>query len=156
MDIIYAEVSCSTNNRAIARNGLDASHADEAKRHTSNVLWQHRQEGFPDTSLCPFLFLCHLCRCVSFGRSFRVGIDTDHPGKLATTGVFAYSRNPIYVAFALVLVGQFLVFSNWILLVYVGAGILLLHRQVLLEEEYMKKTYGAEYEEYCRRVRRYV
>ena len=37
---------------------------------------------------------------VSFGRSFRVGIDTEHPDQLITTGVFAFSRNPIYVAFA--------------------------------------------------------
>src|SRR5262249_42190148 len=59
---------------------------------------------------------------VSFGRSFRVGIDVEHPDKLVTTGVFAFSRNPIYVAFAFVLLGQFLVFPNWILLVYFIAG----------------------------------
>src|SRR5215470_13518716 len=59
------------------------------------------------------VFLCFggltllLLSVVSFGRSFRVGID--HPDKLVTTGVFAFSRNPIYVAFGLVLLGQFLV-----------------------------------------------
>ena len=92
---------------------------------------------------------------VSFGQSFRVGIDTDHPDKLITTGIFAFSRNPIYVAFALILIGQFLIFSNWILLVYIGAAIWLFHRQVLREEEYLKKHYGQEYSEYCNRVRRY-
>jgi protein-S-isoprenylcysteine O-methyltransferase Ste14 len=49
---------------------------------------------------------------VSFGKSFRVGIDPDHPDKLVTTGIFAVSRNPIYVAFWFVLLGQFLLFSN--------------------------------------------
>jgi protein-S-isoprenylcysteine O-methyltransferase Ste14 len=93
---------------------------------------------------------------VSFGQSFRVGIDTDHPDKLITTGVFAFSRNPIYVAFALILLGQFLIFSNWILLVYIGAAIWLFHRQVLREEDFLKKHYGKEYLEYCNRVRRYV
>ena len=92
---------------------------------------------------------------VSFGQSFRVGIDKDHPDKLITTGVFAFSRNPIYVAFGFVLFGQFLIFSNWILLVYMGAAIWLFHRQVLREEEYLKKYYGKEYSEYCNRVRRY-
>jgi len=93
---------------------------------------------------------------VSFGQSFRVGIDTEHPDKLITSGIFAFSRNPIYVAFAFILLGQFLIFSNWILLVYMGAGIWLFHRQVLREEDYLKKHYGKEYLEYCNRVRRYL
>jgi len=93
---------------------------------------------------------------VSFGQSFRVGIDTEHPDKLITTGVFAYSRNPIYTAFALILLGQFLIFPNWIILLYMFAGIWLFHRQVLREEEYLKKHYGKEYLEYSDRVRRYL
>ena len=93
---------------------------------------------------------------VSFGQSFRVGIDTEHPDKLVTSGIFAFSRNPIYVAFAFILIGQFLVFSNWILLVYTCAAVWLFHRQVLREEEYLKKHYGEEYREYCHRVRRYL
>jgi protein-S-isoprenylcysteine O-methyltransferase Ste14 len=93
---------------------------------------------------------------VSFGQSFRIGIDTEHPNKLITSGVFAFSRNPIYVAFAFVLLGQFLVFSNWIVLVYMGAAVWLFHRQVSLEEEYLKKHYGQEYLDYCNVVRRYL
>ena len=99
------------------------------------------------------LFLWSL---VSFGRSFRVGIDKDHPDKLVTTGVFAFGRNPIYTAFAIVLLGQFLIFPNWILLVYLVAATWLFHRQVLREEDYLKQHYGPEYAEYCRRVRRYL
>jgi protein-S-isoprenylcysteine O-methyltransferase Ste14 len=93
---------------------------------------------------------------VSFGRSFRVGIDTEHPDKLITSGAFSYSRNPIYVAFAFILLGQFLIFPNWLLLVYLFAGIWLFHRQVLREEDYLKKHYGKEYLEYSNRVRRYL
>jgi protein-S-isoprenylcysteine O-methyltransferase Ste14 len=93
---------------------------------------------------------------ISFGRSFRVGIDTENPDKLITSGVFAYSRNPIYAAFGMILLGQFLIFSNWILLLYLVAGVWLFHRQVLREEEYLKKHYGSDYLEYCSRVRRYL
>ena len=106
--------------------------------------------------LCLAGLLLLLWSLVSFGQSFRVGIDTQHPDKLITSGVFAFSRNPIYVAFALILLGQFLIFPNWILLVYMVAGIWLFHRQVLREEDYLKKHYGREYLEYCDRVRRYL
>jgi protein-S-isoprenylcysteine O-methyltransferase Ste14 len=93
---------------------------------------------------------------VSFGRSFRVGIDTDHPDKLVKIGVFAFSRNPMYVAFGLVLLGEFLVYSNSILLIYILGGAWLIHRQVLREEEFLREHYGRQYLEYCDRVRRYL
>src|SRR5258707_3612191 len=103
--------------------------------------------------VCLAGLLLLLWSLVSFGRSFRVGIDTEHPDKLATSGIFAFSRNPIYVAFALILSGQFLIFSNWILLLYIGAAIWLFHRQALREEGYLKNHYATEYLEYCNRVR---
>jgi protein-S-isoprenylcysteine O-methyltransferase Ste14 len=106
--------------------------------------------------LCLFGLLVLLASLVSFGRSFRIGIDVERPDRLITAGIFAYSRNPIYVAFAIVLVGQFLIFSNWILLLYIFAAVWLFHRQVLREEEYLKAHYGQEYSDYCRRVRRYL
>ena len=54
---------------------------------------------------------------VSFGNSFRDGIDVDEPGRLVTTGIFAVSRKPIYVGFFVFLLGQFLVFPNWVPLI---------------------------------------
>ncbi len=93
---------------------------------------------------------------ISFGQSFRVGIDIEHPDQLITTGVFAFSRNPIYTAFALILLGQFLIFPNWMILLYLCAGVWLFHRQVLREEDYLKKHYGKEYSAYSSHVRRYL
>src|SRR5580692_8363456 len=82
---------------------------------------------------------------VSFSKSFRIGIDQDSPDKLVTTGVFAISRNPIYVAFWFVLMGQFLIFSNLIPLIYLIAATWLFHRQVLREEDFMRRHYGQQY-----------
>jgi protein-S-isoprenylcysteine O-methyltransferase Ste14 len=70
---------------------------------------------------------------VSFGRSFRVGIDTDRPNRLITNGIFSFSRNPIYAAFAIILIGEFLILPNWITLIYIAAATWLFHRQVLLD-----------------------
>lgn len=93
---------------------------------------------------------------VSFGTSFRVGIDTDRPDKLITTGVFAHTRNPIYVAFGFVLLGEFLIQPTWLMLIYMLAGFTLLHRQVLREEAFMSAHYGAEFQAYAAHVRRYL
>jgi protein-S-isoprenylcysteine O-methyltransferase Ste14 len=131
--------------------------------HAFNLPAVSKQEFFHEWVVSAVgVFLCFsgllllLWSLVSFGQSFRVGIDTNHPDKLVTTGIFAYSRNPIYVAFAFILLGQFLIFSNWILLIYLVAAIWLFHRQVIREEDYLKKHYGMEYLEYCNRVRRYL
>lgn len=93
---------------------------------------------------------------VSFDLSFRVGIDKEHPDQLITSGIFAFSRNPIYVAFAIILVGQFLIFPNWILLIYTAGAVWLFHRQVLREEAFLKQHYGQIYADYCQGVRRYL
>src|SRR5215471_16556281 len=100
-----------------------------------------------------FLFLWSL---ISFRQSFWIGIDTDHPDKLIVDGVFAFSRNPIYVAFVMVLIGEFLIFPNWVSLIALVAAAGLIHRQVLREEDYLKGHYGEAYEHYCQRVRRYI
>ncbi|HTV93441.1 MAG TPA: isoprenylcysteine carboxylmethyltransferase family protein [Verrucomicrobiae bacterium] len=92
----------------------------------------------------------------SFGTSFRVGIDADRPDKLITSGAFAITRNPIYVAFGLVLAGEFLIQPTWLMLVYLVAGVALFHRQVLREEAFMTAHYGPEFRAYAARVRRYV
>ena len=73
-----------------------------------------------------------------------------------TGGVFAFSRNPIYLAFWLVLLGQFLAFPNWILLLYLGGASWLFHRQVLLEEDFLEGHYGQAFRDYQARVRRYL
>lgn len=93
---------------------------------------------------------------ISFGQSFRVGIDIQAPDKLITSGVFAYTRNPIYVAFASILLGQFLIFPHWLMLIYLVAGFWLFRRQILREEGFLKAHYGAEYVRYSQRVRRYL
>jgi len=107
-------------------------------------------------ALCGGGLLFLLLSLIAFGTSFRVGIDVDHPDELVTSGVFAISRNPIYVGFALVLLGQFLVFPSWIPLAYLLAALWLFHRQVLREEAFLRQHYGREFADYCSRVRRYL
>jgi protein-S-isoprenylcysteine O-methyltransferase Ste14 len=117
--------------------------------HSTAVAWF-------GVALCLGGVLILVFSLVSFGNSFRVGIDVDQPGQLVTTGIFAVSRNPIYVGFFLFLLGQFLVFPSWTTLTALAFATVLFHRQVMREEEFMRQRYGREYDEYCGHVRRYV
>src|SRR5262245_3552469 len=88
---------------------------------------------------------------------FFSGSDGSHTQYTSSTGLlFSWPGWSQYVTFWIILLGQFLVFPNWLLLVYLGVATWLFHRQVLREEAYLIQHYGREYAEYCARVRRYV
>jgi protein-S-isoprenylcysteine O-methyltransferase Ste14 len=90
-----------------------------------------------------------------FGNSFRIGIDEKTEDKLITTGTFAISRNPIYIAFIGFFFGAFLSYPNIITLLFLIFLSLMIHIQILREEEFLKNHYGKEYDEYTSKVRRY-
>lgn len=76
---------------------------------------------------------------------------------LVTTGVYAMVRNPIYSAFFLVCIGVILIESN--LCLFVLPVIYYVYMTVFLiktEEKWLRKLYGQEYEEYCRKVNRCI
>jgi len=106
--------------------------------------------------LCIFALVLFLWGIASFGKSFRVGIDLHKPGKLIFTGVFSISRNPLYVAFFMILIGIFLIFPTWIFFIYFVAGLWLIDRQVCREENSLRSIYGKEYDDYCNKVNRYI
>ena len=93
---------------------------------------------------------------LSFKKSFRVGLAENTVQGLVTTGAFAISRNPIYVCFALMLLGQFLIYSAWLFLIFLLAGMVRFHKQVLKEEIFLKEQYKSVYDDYCRKVKRYL
>ncbi len=93
---------------------------------------------------------------VSFGRSWRVGIDSDAPGALVTTGVFALSRNPIFVFMDLYAVGTFLLTGRLVFLGFALGTVAALHWQILQEERFLRGAHGEAYAAYLRRVPRYL
>jgi len=92
----------------------------------------------------------------SFGRAWRVGIDTQTPGKLATGGVFAISRNPIFLSLDLFFLGTFLILGTVFFMATAILVALGMHYQILQEEKHLEKLYGAEYRSYCEATARYV
>jgi len=93
---------------------------------------------------------------VSFGTSWRIGIDRNRPGSLVTGGIFAVTRNPIYVGFIPFFLGIFLLNGTWFFLIFALLAVVTMHFQILREEEFLRKHYGQSYKEYCTRVARYL
>ena len=117
--------------------------------------WGSPIPGWFGVALCLVSCVCFFLTLIGFGDSFRVGIDERKPGRLVTGGMFAISRNPIYVCFLLFFIGLYLIHHNIVIFIAVIIFALAIHRQVLREEVFLKQHYGVEYEEYCERVRRY-
>ena len=90
------------------------------------------------------------------GDSWRIGIDAEHHTKLVSRGVYRVSRNPIFLGMMITLFGLLLVIPNTVTLVAFVMGIVLINIQVRLEEEHLSKVHGVEYEDYRRRVRRWI
>jgi len=89
------------------------------------------------------------------GESWRIGIDQEHQTALVRTGVFGYSRNPIFLGMMITLSGLFLVIPNALTLLTLVIGLVLIGIQVRLEEEFLLKSHGEEYAQYKRHVRRW-
>lgn len=90
------------------------------------------------------------------GHSWRIGIDEEHRTSLAVKGVFGLSRNPIFLGIILTLIGFFLTIPNAATLLVLVLGFALIQIQVRLEEEFLRRVHGSDYEEYSRRVRRWL
>lgn len=81
----------------------------------------------------------------------------DPPKELVVTGFYRYVRNPMYVGILLMLIGYFLWFGFWSLLIYAIFVFIVTHLFVTFyEEPTLKKKFGASYEEYLKRVPRWI
>jgi protein-S-isoprenylcysteine O-methyltransferase Ste14 len=93
---------------------------------------------------------------LDLGASWRVGIDEGARPGLVTTGLYRFSRNPIYLALSVVLVGYLVLLPTWLslgALLVSWAGI----RSAIGEEErYLRRAYGDEFTGYARSVGRFL
>ena len=93
-------------------------------------------------------------------RRHATSVDPMRPeraSQLVDRGVFAISRNPMYVGFVTIVLGAAFVFDA--LLALGGPPLLAawLHRfQVLPEERRLRERFGPAFDTYCRRVPRWL
>lgn len=93
-----------------------------------------------------------------YSAVFRAKVDGHIKGNtLATTGVYAWVRNPIYSAFLLGCTGVLLMANNlWLLILPVVDWAFLTVLMKHTEEKWLAKLHGKKYADYCRRVNRCI
>jgi protein-S-isoprenylcysteine O-methyltransferase Ste14 len=96
---------------------------------------------------------------LSFTQS-KTTVNPHKPNKanvLVVSGVFQYSRNPMYLSLAMILVGgAFWLNTLWVVLPIVGFVVYLSYFQIKPEEAALTEKFGEEYQNYCARVRRWL
>ncbi|MCL2116566.1 MAG: isoprenylcysteine carboxylmethyltransferase family protein [Methanobrevibacter sp.] len=106
--------------------------------------------------LCYMGLAIFLSALISFGNSWRVGIDNNNQGKLVTAGVFKYSRNPIFLFMDIYFIGITLIYPTPIFILMTLIFVVGSHKQILNEEKHLEKIYKEEYLNYKKQTRRYL
>lgn len=84
-------------------------------------------------------------------------IDPSAASTLAVSGVYKISRNPIYLAFVLILTGWAINFGNPVNIVpLAGFAWFITEFQIKREESALREKFGVEYDDYCKRTRRWL
>ncbi len=91
-------------------------------------------------------------------RRMKTNIPTWEPTlALATGGIYSRSRNPIYLAFIVFLIGLAMLFSSDWLFLLILPFVLVMHFGVIRREEaYLLNRFGQSYMDYMKNTPRYI
>ena len=93
---------------------------------------------------------------------YRVGRGGGGPGitvppeHLVQDGLYAYTRNPMYLGHLIFMLGLAVTFWSWLALILLAVNAIWFHRRVLDDEARLRALFGAPYEDYQARVKRWI
>jgi protein-S-isoprenylcysteine O-methyltransferase Ste14 len=97
-----------------------------------------------------------------FGGKYRTahggggpGIDVP-PVRVVDTGIYAYTRNPMYLGHMIFMLGLALTFWSWAALLLLAFHIWWFQQRVLEDEARLTQMFGPQYTDYMRRVDRWI
>ena len=95
---------------------------------------------------------------ISFAVKGKGTLSPADPTKqLVITGLYKFSRNPMYVGVTMILIGEAVFFQSFNLLIYSLFIYLAFNIFIMLHEEpRLRKVFGEEYKKYCQKVRRWI
>jgi protein-S-isoprenylcysteine O-methyltransferase Ste14 len=117
--------------------------------------------SWPVKTVGVILILITLTILIYIGGIFKRKETNIEPWKPTTaiisTGIYAYSRNPIYMALCLISIGVGVVVDSiWMLLSFLPSALLVYWIAIKKEEAYLEHKFGEEYLSYKRKVRRWL
>jgi protein-S-isoprenylcysteine O-methyltransferase Ste14 len=78
------------------------------------------------------------------------------PEHLVTDGLYAYTRNPMYLAHLIFMLGLAVTFRSWPALILLAVNAAWFHRRVLDDEARLRAQFGDQYADYQARVKRWI
>lgn len=97
---------------------------------------------------------------LAYGSMLRASATinpSEHSNSLVSGGIFAVSRNPIYLGWFLFILGIGIANVSILTILIATSMVVTLHFAVILkEEEYLERRFGKEYISYKSRVRRWL
>ena len=78
------------------------------------------------------------------------------PDRLVTSGPYAWCRNPMYLGHFIFVLGLALVFQSLFALALLVVTIVILQTHAVRDEQRLRGLFGADYEAYAARVKRWI
>jgi protein-S-isoprenylcysteine O-methyltransferase Ste14 len=84
------------------------------------------------------------------------GLSGAPPEHLVQTGIYAWTRNPMYLGHIVYMIGVAVLFQSWLGALIAIARAIWFHRRVLGDEKGLAERFGDPYIAYTRAVKRWV
>jgi protein-S-isoprenylcysteine O-methyltransferase Ste14 len=78
------------------------------------------------------------------------------PKHIVDDGLYAYTRNPMYLGHLIFMLGLAVTFWSWFALILFAVNAIWFHRRVLDDEARLRALFGAQYTDYQARVKRWI
>jgi protein-S-isoprenylcysteine O-methyltransferase Ste14 len=91
-------------------------------------------------------------------KNSGTNVDVRKPATMVLTdGIYAYSRNPMYIGLIVFLIAASILLNNLWILILTPVFIAVMWKGVIdREERYLEEKFGSEYTDYKKRVRRWL
>ncbi|HWI93322.1 MAG TPA: isoprenylcysteine carboxylmethyltransferase family protein [Flavisolibacter sp.] len=101
------------------------------------------------------LFFIAAIRRFILSKNTLVTIKRAH--SLETSGIYAFTRNPMYLSLVCLYAGLAILFGNWWTFIFLPLLIMVVQLYVIKkEEQYLQQAFGSSYYEYKKKVRRWI